>query len=87
MGFKAGAATSQYRSFGAQGSIFIEDKHDWTPRMVAEAILWAQTEGQACFYDDDGDEVIVADFPGRPQEIYTPSAFKRSLTKYMAPIR
>ncbi len=43
-----------------------------------DALEYAYEVG--AYYDDGEDECLVVEFPGRPQELYTRSAFMRSFS-------
>ena len=83
MGYKLVNSNAQYFSYGAVSCIRFDDACDMTVEMVDDAIEIARDEG-ATFEDAGDEEVFVVELPGRPQEVYTESALRRSLKPYLA---
>ncbi len=82
MGYELVNSSSQYFKYGALSCIRIDEERDLTDGLVDEIVGVARKEGAT--FDDDGDEeVFVVEFPGRPQEVYTESALRRSLKPYL----
>jgi hypothetical protein len=55
--------------------------------MIDEMLAWALEEGKATFLEEgiESSRVVVVEFSGRPQEVYSPNTLRRSLQQYIAP--